>query len=91
MKKKTVKVAIDVDGSGADIEEIGVLPPDIGELVTCQGVFPDYRGVLTAPLRAYCLHASIQIKSDYKIDYVDVNRGKFAQFFSKSCKGGRGT
>ena len=91
VKKKTVEVVIDVDGSGDNIEEIGVLPPDDGKLGTCQGVFPDYHGLLKALLCAYCLHASIHVKSNYKIDYVCTNKGKFSQFFSKSCKGGQGT
>ena len=75
---------IDTDG------EVEVVPASSQNRVSCEEVFPDFRGSLKDPLRAYSLYASIGVKSHYKVGYVSgVGREKAPQIFSKACNGGK--
>ena len=56
----------------------------------CEGVLPDYCGLLEDLLQPYCVYAAIDKESLYKVGYVAGPRGKKAQVFSKKCMGGKG-
>ena len=59
----------------------------------CEGVLPDFRGALKDSLRAYCLYASIDVKTQYKVGIVSVGgrHEKHAQIFAKNCVGAKVT
>ena len=90
-------IDVDIEKDTADgVEADGV---EVVEEITtprrgaCEGVLPDFRGSLKDPLRAYCLYASIDIKSQYKVGLVSVGgcHEKHAQIFAKNCVGTKST
>ena len=78
--------------SGSDLEDVVEVMDKMQPLKRgkCEGVLPDYCGLLEDWLQPYCVYAAIDNESLYKVGYVAGPRGKKAQVFSKKCMGGRG-
>lgn len=87
-QKNTSSTVIDVE-SVVDLERVDPEPTLIprAKRGQCEGIVPGYRRAMKDSITAYCLYASVDSKSAYKVGYAnDPHKGTCSQLFSTACK-----